>query len=127
MPIVPESTPDPRLAFHEELLGSMQVFARVVGPPAAMTLSCTDKPPKRRPTPLTGRIAPAAAFATVMLEYTHGEDRETRFVTTDASGVFRDAAMRNREGPWRVQAGGNAPVRCPRAPARRRKGGGIIE
>jgi hypothetical protein len=106
---------DSRLAIHHELVGSLQVLGRVVGDPASVDLACSD-PPAGGPLRVVGRVAPAPAPSQVILEYRRGRSAaDTRFVTTDARGVFRNRFLPAGHGPWRVRAfwpgdAGHAPA-----------------
>ena len=89
----PDHPVDQSLLKHSELLGWMEVFAKVVGEAATVDLTCG--PPGRparpgEPISVSGNVVPAVADSSVMLEYTWSHGTRTRFVTTDAAGAFSD-------------------------------------
>jgi hypothetical protein len=98
---------DSGLLKHTELLGWMEVFAKVVGEPARVELACgpAGRPPRPgEPILVSGNLIPAVANTQVMLEYASSSGRETRFAATDATGRFTDSFVPDNMGRTRVQA-----------------------
>ncbi len=120
----PDHPVDQSLLKHSELLGWMEVFAKVVGEAASVDLAC--RPPGRPPRPgepvsVSGNVVPAAADSSVMLEYTWPDGTQTRFATTDATGGFADSFVPDRDGRAHVQAfwpgdATHAPAKSRRCP-----------
>ncbi len=95
----------PRLAFHEQLVGSIQVFGKVVGDPGSIGLTCSSPAAAGGLLAVAGRIEPAPASSQVLLEYRRGrEPVDARFVTTDAAGPSATASRRLDAAPWQVRA-----------------------
>ena len=95
---------DSRLAAREEFIGAIRILARVVGDDAAVSLACPHPPPSGKSLSVSGRIDPAIANGTVMLEYKSPHTTVTRFATTEADGAFDDRFTPGGRGPWHVQA-----------------------
>jgi M6 family metalloprotease-like protein len=103
----PDHPVDSGLLKHTELVGWMEVFAKVVGEPARVELACgTAGRPRRpgEPISVSGSVIPPAASTRVMVEYTSPHGRETHFATTDAAGRFTDSFAPDSTGGTRVQA-----------------------
>jgi hypothetical protein len=96
---------DARLAFHELLVGSIQVFGKVVADPGSIGLTCSSPAAAGGLLAVAGRIEPVPASSQVLLEYRRGrEPVDARLVTTDAAGSFRDSFAPTGRGPWQVRA-----------------------
>jgi hypothetical protein len=102
-PVDPELTLDPRLAFHNKLVGSLEVLGQVVADPASVVIRCSGG--ALAPLRVTGRIEPAPAPGQALLEYRSRRGGAVeRFVTTDAAGAFVDSFAPAEREPWQIQA-----------------------
>jgi M6 family metalloprotease-like protein len=95
-PTLPDRPLDPLLLKHIDPVGSLQISGRVVGDPALVNLSCTGSGGRGGPVSISGRIVPPVSGATVLLEYRSLGATQTRFVATDAAGVFQDSFASGR-------------------------------
>jgi M6 family metalloprotease-like protein len=100
-PTLPDRPVDPLLLKHIDLIGSLQISARVVGDPALVHLSCTSASGRGGPVSISGRIVPPVSNGNVLLEYRSRGVTQTRFVVTDDDGAFQDSGVSSSA---RVQA-----------------------
>lgn len=95
---------DTHLSVHEHSIGAIQLMAKVVDEGATVRLRCARSTRAESSLSVVGQIVPPTPDANVMLEYRSRNDTETRFVSTDANGVFRDSVAPYGQELQRVQA-----------------------